>query len=237
MQIISKIDLFKKDGGYSSIIAIVVITILSFLSTTILDMTSVDSQIKNHDLQSSQSMLIGNAGIQYALFKLNNGLSPSNTTKNLNGGQFTITTQPATSKVTVTSQIGDAQDTQSISTKFSHDCTTINLDLTVINADKVDDIRFKKECHTKIILTALVLDWDSGGSNPITAVKVDESVVYGPEGSTNPGSVIDIPDWVVSDSIFHKIRFQFAGTVTSPNTFLLTLIFKDESEKSVQFNL
>lgn len=237
MQTTSRISPLKKNSGYSSIIAIVVITVLSFLSTTILDMTSVDSQIKNHDLQSSQSLLIGNAGIQFALFKLNNGLSPSNITKNLNGGQFTITTHPATSKVTVTSQIGEAQDTQSISTKFSHDCTTIDLGLTVINADKVDLIRFKKECHAKIILTGMILHWTDGGSNPITAVKVDESVVYGPEGSINPGSVIDIPDWVVSDSIYHKIRFQFTGAVTSPNTFLLTLIFKDESEKSVQFNL
>lgn len=237
MRIISRIDGHR---GYSSIITIVVITVFSFLSTTILDMTSVDSQIKGHEVQASQALLIGNAGIQYSLYKLNNGLSPNNITKNFNGGQFTISTNPAAASVTVESDMGPSKKKQSLSTNFSNQCTTSDLSMITVASNVLINIRFRKACHAKIILTGLVLNWTSNGGglgNTITEIRVDNQTVYGPNGDLDQGDPVAIADKTIADSGWHEVSYIFEDPISIPNTFTFKLQYKDESEKVETFSL
>ena len=227
----------KNETGYSIIVAIVIFTVLSMMGTAMIDMTSFDARIKSQEVQALQSTEIGNAGIQYALEKIKGGENPNNVTKNLGYGQFQISTDPASSRITINGQVGASTKVQTLSALFSKECIEINTTQTEAHLNLLRKIRLKKTCNDAFTIDKIRLFWDSGGPNSISEIQMDTATIYGPGLNGNPNEILNVSDSAINNDGWHNLEFYFSQNVDLPNNFIITFFFLDESEKSANFSL
>lgn len=231
-------DLLKKNHGYTSILSIVVLTILGLMGSSIVNMSSTGVRMKGQEVQTSQAVYVGNAGIQYALLKLKNGLNPNNVTKTIGAGEFTITTNPTIQEVAVSSSVGESQKSQKLQTAFTAQCLEIDPTPHVIeNNNALKQIRVRKTCHAAAILTAIKLSWTNGGANNIDEIEMGPSSIHGPGGIGSMNATIDTVDSSLTNGNWVNLNFYFDDPIVIPNNYTLTLIFMDESSTTSNFSL
>lgn len=220
----------KQQSGYSSIIAVVLLLVFGMSGTTLVDMSSIDARIKSQEMQTAQALQVGNGGIQYALEKIKSGLNPNNTTKTLGKGEFQIFTNPQMSQVSVKSTVGEAKTEQVIETPFAKACLNIDTSQTDTTNNILRKINLKKTCHDAVIITSLAMSWSSGSLDPITDIQMNGAVLYGPSGTGTDGEIINILDYTINNAGLNQLDYVFSQAIPLPNTFTLTLFFKDGSE-------
>lgn len=124
-QITSRV--LKSKKGSTLIGTLFILVGLTFFASSAIYVTNGENRATVNEMQTGQALYVGSAGLEYASKKLELGLDPSIADKEFGYGSFTITTEPTSHTVTVTSFVGDARKVQSITTdNFSDKGTSIN---------------------------------------------------------------------------------------------------------------
>lgn len=223
--------------GYSSLIAVFLLFVMSFTGTTLIDMTSADVRIKSQELETTQALQVGNGGIQFALKMLKSGKNPNAVSRQLGQGEFTISTAPTQRQVSVWSRVGEAEKTQLIETPFSNNCVEVDTSHGFVDGNAIKDIRIRKACHDAINITALDLKWVGDPLEPIDKITVNTNPVYGPGGTGNNGEILDILQLSLMDNGWYQIEYHFSEPIVSPTHFTLDIHFEDDSYHSTTFDI
>lgn len=151
----------KNNKGSSTIVGtLAVMVLLAAASVSVVNLSGTDTKSYNDSMQGTQAMAVGNAGIQWALDKLNQGQSPDVTDKPFEQGTFTVTSDPTSSLITVVSKVGDAKKTQRINADFSYNCVKLDVSKVTVNDDTLQGLKFVKSCNDKAVLDKIVLKWN-----------------------------------------------------------------------------
>ena len=228
----------KNESGMTFLGTLIALMGVMLASSALVRFTSDGMLISANEIRANQALHIGNAGLQYALNKLENGVNPHGTTKTLVNGDFAIQTFPITDTVRSTSHVGEAERIQKITAKnFAKNCIEIDSSKAKILGNDLKDIYIKKTCNDKIIITEVNFAWESGGS----IVHIDQvrmhtgaSIIWGP-GQGNSGETLDVIDETLITNDFYDIDFLYDSAAPVGVCYTLKLYFSDESQKAHGF--
>lgn len=185
--------LFNKKGS-TLVAALAVMVVLAAGAATVIHLSGTDTRSYTDDMQASQALAVGNAGLQRALHKLNYGEDPSMTAA-FAQGTFAVTTDPVQSKITVVSQVGDAKKTQSINANFARNCVDLIVSSAYIDSATLLDISLTKSCNKYSTLDSTTISWNwstcacnttcEGGSLDVDDTNNSSEIVY--EDVGDPG--------------------------------------------------
>lgn len=224
----------KNQSGMTLLGTLIAVTGIILASSALVRFTSDDMVTSVNEIRANQALHIGNAGLQYALNKLESGINPHGTTKTLATGDFAIQTFPITDTVRSTSHVGAAERIQKITAKsFAKNCIEIDSSKAKILDNDLKDIYIEKTCNDKIIITDVSFAWESGGS----IVHIDHvrmhagaSIIWGP-GQGNSGEKLDVIDETLIANDFYDIDFLYDSPPPVGVCYTLKLYFSDESQK------
>ena len=231
----------KNKNGFVLVATVMLTALLSYLGTSLVTLTSAGKMMGVQDLQATKTLQVGNAGIQYALDKVNNGQSPD-TTKNFADGQFIITSDPALNQITVKSTMDDAEKIQVVSKNFSGTCVDWENSAVYDRNKKILDISLVKNCNNKAILTHLKGEWEWDDANKIKKIQFENptnNVIYNeaPADAAPSGQKIDVADQdMIANGVYNFHSFQFTDFPPVSGTITVTAYFADGSEKTGIFN-
>lgn len=179
------IQRLKNQQGNTLIGALVLMVVLAATAASVVNISGTDSRAYTDNMQSTQALAVGNAGIQWALDKLSNGESPAVTDKAFDKGTFSVVPDANSSLITVIGRVGDAKKTQSINADFSKNCVDLVVSQAFIDGATLQDVKLVKTCNKKAILSKMQLTWDWGecavGTNCDGTVVVDDINEQGDE--------------------------------------------------------
>lgn len=154
--------ILKSKKGSTLVGSLFIIVGLTFFASSAVYVTNGENRATVNEMQTTQALQVGSAGLEYASKQLELGLDPSITDKALGTGSFTITTEPTSHTVTVTSFVGDARKVQSITTdNFSDNC--VGFDTTsqpYIEGNDIYDVQLVQTCNDAAYITSMVISWD-----------------------------------------------------------------------------
>lgn len=161
-------------NGSSLVAAIVAMLVLGAAAAAVVNISGTDTKSYTDNMQSSQAFSVSNAGLQWALDKLNHGESPNVVDKNFDNGSFTVISDPTSSSVTATGRVGDAKRTQTINADFARNCINMLVSQAYIDGNTLHDVKFEKTCNLESILSKLTLTWNA--SICATSVNCDGTI-------------------------------------------------------------
>lgn len=164
-------------------VALAVMVVLAAGAVTVIHLSGTDTRSYTDDMQAQQALTIGNAGLQRALSKLNNGEDPTASDVDFAQGKFSIATDPTQSRVIVTSQVGDATKTQSINANFGRNCVDLIVSSSYISGTTLLDTKLTKTCNNQAILDKMTVSWN--WSECACNVNCDGSVDVDDEAASN----------------------------------------------------
>lgn len=152
--------------------ALMAILFFALSGTALLEMNASQHVATGNEMTSIQALQVGTGGLEYAKSLLDLGLSPDVTDKQLGTGTFTITTDPATGDITVTSQVGAARKVQSINSDFAKNCVALDTSGAFTQGSDLHGIKLTKSCGQTAFITSMIIDWDwsdcvLNSSNPL----------------------------------------------------------------------
>lgn len=251
MKVFKKIKTrLNNETGTGMISAIGIFTLVSFMTVSLLQVSSADSESLTNNLQKSQSFYVATGGIEYAKRKLSLGESPDISNKafstNPDGGSFSISSNPSTKTLTVTGNYGIAKSTQTLTTEFANDCIGFKAGTSgfySMAASNVAVIAANSSIVISCDLAQVKLDrvevfWKGiTSSAKITDVTMyNDDNIYYKDPSTNFSKTpykADVEDYTMENGVVYKIEHIYMSYSSSdePTTqpLYLALVFKDGS--------
>lgn len=224
----------KNQSGMTFLGTLIALTGIILASSALIRLTNDDMITSVNEIRANQALHVGNAGLQYALNKIENGINPHGTTKTLSNGDFVIQTFPITDTIRSTSHVGQAERIQKITAKnFAKNCIKIDSANAKILGNDLKDISIEKTCNDKVIITDVSFAWESGGS----IVHIDQvrmhvgaSILWGP-GQGNSGEKLDVIDETLTANSVYDIDFLYDSPPPVGVCYTLKVYFSDESQK------
>lgn len=146
--------------GNTLIGALGVMVVLAYGAMAVVNLSSVESTSYVNSQQGVQALAVGNAGIQWALDKVDNGESPDTTGKVFAQGSFDVVSDPDNSEITVTSYVGNAKKVQTLNADFSWNCVDLDVSETYTDGEQLRGIKLVKTCNTVATVESVSVDWD-----------------------------------------------------------------------------
>ncbi|MCP5464156.1 MAG: hypothetical protein H7A33_03935 [Deltaproteobacteria bacterium] len=190
--------LIKNEQGASLVGAMVVMVALAATAAGVVSLSGTDTRSYTNNMQKSQAFAVSNAGLQYGLDRLNNGID-CDATKTISSGQsFTTTCDPNSSTITSVGTVGESKSTQTINADFAKNCVDLIVSGAEINGANVENIQLVKTCNKQAIVSKAYFSWNVSecalgtqcdGSNAVDDVDDDSvgdennEVVYEDVGS------------------------------------------------------
>lgn len=204
---------FKNEKGSTLIGSLILITTLAYIGVVMSQLTSSDMEIGTNEIQSVQATQVGNAGIQYALDKINQGQSADVENQGFGPGTFTVTTNPNTPEVIVTANVGKAKKVQSLEAFFAQQCNYTDATTVQINGNEIENIEVVKTCNDIAMLSDIQVTWNwsvCAQNIGCTADEVDNEgedngtiICHSPPGNSNSAHTITIGSSALSAHLNH----------------------------------
>lgn len=159
-------NLIINQRGSSLVGALVTIVVMAAGSAAMIELATSETASSTNEMQTSQAMNVGLAGIEDAKMKLKSGISPDVANRAFSFGTYSIISSPASGMVTVTSQVGAAKRTQSINTSlFGSENVSIDKDDVYAQGPNLKNLQLVKscpdsECQTSTIISKVTMDWN-----------------------------------------------------------------------------
>lgn len=180
-------------NGYTLIATVITLMLVGYMGASLVESLGADSADTAGELQNIQALQIGNGGIQYALDKINDGLSPDTTDKPLGVGTFDVVTNPAGQTFTVTAHAGLAKKTQSVSTTFAQQCVDIDVTTASYDQKELQGIELVKTCNKAAVISDVVVEWNwSACAQALSCTAMDNPPV-GADPDTGKVTICHIP--------------------------------------------
>lgn len=215
--------------GNTLVGALIVLIVLGATAASVVNISGADIAGASDNMEAVQAMGVGNAGLQFALDKLNYGLKPDVANKPFARGTFTIVSDPIASLITVVATVGKALKTQSINADFAKNCVDLIVSQSVINLDTLKNIKLIKTCNKEAVLTNMTISWNwsdcAVGVNCDGSVNVDDEenniedeIVYEAVGDPPLGMfwICHVPNG--ADGNPQTIAMSLGGWISSHNS-------------------
>lgn len=149
--------------GSSLIASVITLALVGYMGASLLQLGGAGDRAATNEFQTTQAMQAGNGGIQYALQKLEAGLSPDIENKALSTGTFTVETDPVTRQLTVTGKAGLAKKVQNLTTEFTPDVLIVDTTPAFLspNGKNLEGFEFVKDGHAAAVLTSVKVTWNT----------------------------------------------------------------------------
>lgn len=220
----------KSSRGSSLIGAMLAVSLIGMAGLSVVQLSSSENKSSTHEMQKSQVMYVGQAGLEYAQDQLTKGLNPTVTGKPFGYGTFSVTTDPAMGLITVISQVGDATKTQSINANFAQNCVALDTSKAYTDQYELNEVSLSKTCNQAATVTSITLDWnwsscvlnslDPAGLCPndhtsdhdhgnaiVQHLAIEGTAIYNPGGGVGtptgggqPGEAIDVADFTLTSN-------------------------------------
>lgn len=221
-----RIDL-KGRRGSSLIGALSLVVFISMLGSSLVAVSSNQGSTSSKDMQATQALYVGHAGMEFAKRQLDMGLSPVATNKRFAYGTYTTSTAPESSRVRVVGEVGPAKKTQSFTTRFSKNCVQLDTSTAYTEGFEIYDVKLIKTCNQRAIVDKLILRWNwdpcvlqseyssrnnlqhcpvNDGGAVVKHISLNQSMIYNPGlgygtpggGGARSGELIDAVDYVLA---------------------------------------
>lgn len=160
-------QLFKKtiksQKGMSTVAALGMTLIVAATAASVVELSGNDHKQHINNMQNPQSLYVGHAGLETALYRLAKGQNPNMTNVQFADGKFSITSDPSLGTITATSYVGESKKVQTILADgpyFASKCNELIVDQATIDGKRVQNVQLKKTCNEKSILTGVKVNWN-----------------------------------------------------------------------------
>ena len=227
--------------GISIIGAVFTLLILAIFGGAIVSIVSIEQEHRRFQIEKGQAFYEVQAGLEYALYEIENGGHPVVANKPLGDGTFTVNINYPNHLIFATGNVGDVTKTHQIThNQMGGDCLGLNnSQATLVGPNKTDlkAITLKKNCNNAITIDKMQFVWDPDNSEKVTLIEIKNVSVYSDIGGANSGEIIDITDYVLDGGAAEQISLiQFTGNMLNKD---LTIVFylSDSSYKTTQFRI
>lgn len=200
-------------GGVSVVAAMLMLLSLMAMGGVISYMVAIGEESRATQLSSAQALYVTQAGIEYAVKRIYDGLSeivnpPGQTFSN---GSFTVSRSGLT--LTITGTVGNAVRVHKVDSPTQADCNILD----VSNADlgggdkELKHIYFRKNCLPQIVVDKMQFSWTPDGGQKLKEIKIEENKVYDNPIGVNSGTIIDIADFVAinnNNNVINHVKFD-----------------------------
>lgn len=190
------------EKGSTLVGALIMVVLMGYMGASLLNLGGSDTTSGTNEMQVTQALQVGNGGIQYALDKINQGLSPVVTDQALGVGTFSVAADTPASTVTVTGRVGNARKVQTLDVDYSSSCVALEVAGAYISSSgkSINGVEVIKSCNAKATITTMSISWNWGAcsqalvcngntvSSPATADPASNKVTICHIPPGNPGN-------------------------------------------------
>jgi hypothetical protein len=208
----------RNEKGFTLVGAVITLTLAAYMSASVLEIGGSGDGAATNEFQTTQALHVGNGGIQYALQRLDLGLSPDVQNKPFGAGTFTVATDPVTRDITVTGNVGEAKKIQGVTSDFSSDATSVDATPAYLSANgrDIEGMEIKKYAHTQVLLASLKVVWNSSMcAQTLSCSGTSQTVCHAPPGNPDNKHSITVGSSAVDTHLAHG---DTLGTCTAGET-------------------
>lgn len=223
------------EKGFTTLAAVAVMMLLSVFGIGIAHYVTSSHSINFDQLLYDRSFYINQAGLEYAMRKIYESLSPVFPAPGItfSGGTFYI--DRAGNIVTVTSNYNGAQVVHQVTSPSHADCTDFDMTDANWNQEDLEHITFRKICLEQTVLDKMVISWTNPGSEGTRKVRVQNNTLYD-EPPISSGQVTELADHIIDtngEQVMNYIRFTHE---LEGKTMTILFMMGDGSSESYTFN-
>lgn len=224
------------EKGISSLMAAGIMVILSLMGFAVASLVTTSRTIHVEQLYYDRAFYVTQAGLEYAMRKIYEAVSPVVAEPGINfgGGYFTIARQDRL--ITVTGHHGDAQVVHSLTSPSHADCTNFDLSSANLSGDgkKMSQIHFEKICLEQTVIDKVRISWTNPGSEGFKKMKIESQTVYD-NPAVASGNLTDIANYIMNGNNQNNVNaIEFNQNMTG-KTFTIDFLMGDASSESYTF--
>lgn len=238
--------------GFGILGAVIMMTVLSLLSGAVIHAIASSQVAQVNHLVREQAFYNVQAGIEYALKQIDDGVDPDGMQKTFAGGTFSIAYNATTGAATVSANksgyYASASPTYSVqlpSLSNEADCLTVNVAGAYLNgaSTRLQGITLQNTCANVTNIDSMSVSWTPSGSEKTQIIRIQSSNVFSSSAGVVSGALVDVRQnntttwWPISANTTHNLSYIDFNTSVLLKNFTLHFVMKDGSTKDafVQF--
>lgn len=186
-------------------------------------------------LSYNRAAYVTQAGLEYAMRKIYEGVSPVVTDPGISfsGGGFTIARQDRL--VTVTGNHSGSQVVHQVTSPSQADCTEFNLTNANLseNGREIRQIQMRKICLEETVLDKMLVSWTNAGSEGLRRMRVESTTLYN-EPLVTSGNLTELSNYAMTrNGTYNVNEIEFSHDMEE-KTFTFTFRMGDGSSESYE---
>ncbi|MBI2083291.1 MAG: hypothetical protein HYT76_06940 [Deltaproteobacteria bacterium] len=222
--------------GFSSLFAAGLIVLLSLFGFAIASLVMTTQSIHADQLLYDRAFYVTQAGLEYAMRKIYEGVSPVVVSPGMGfgGGTFTIAREGRV--VTVTGVYNTSQVVHSVTSPSQADCTEFDLTDVDLNNDgqNLQHIQFEKICLEQAVIDKIVASWTNPGSEGLRKIRIESQTVYD-EPPVLSGQTTELADYIMTGNNMNNVNEMRFTNNMEGKTFTINFMMGDGSAESYTF--
>ncbi|MBT3182317.1 MAG: hypothetical protein HN337_07420 [Deltaproteobacteria bacterium] len=176
------------DRGVGIVAVLMIVVVLGLMGGVVTHFVATGAVSKTNDLVREQAFDLTNAGFEYALKRLDDGVDPDGETKSLGSGEFTVGYDDGTGVISISSNVsamyGSASPSYSIQGPTSGgsmaDCLIVDTTGAVYanSNTELEGITLQNTCTTDINVSGLTASWSPDGGEQMNRIRIDGATKY-----------------------------------------------------------
>lgn len=231
----------RKTRGQGIVAVLIIVIALSTMGMAITMLVATGAVSKTNDLVREQATALSNAGLEYALMRIGQGVDPNGNIRTLGSGTFTISYNSATGLISSTGKVNAMMGAASVGSSISGplgytmaSCLTVNTgSASLTGSNKVlSGVTLQNTCGTAIIVSTMTDSWSPAISEKLTQIVISGSTVYNNPSGITSGQVADITDTTIAANSTVPLSSITFNSVMAGKNFTVLFTMSDGSSKS-----
>ena len=219
--------------GVSIVGTIFMMVVLGVMGIALVSLISMEQSSRMQHINRDRSFYAAQAGLEYAMWAINEGGYPVRQGLALAGTTIDTTVDAKNSnQVTVTASSGAATRSHSIDAPvLAADCVTIDGGLATLNGildNIIQNVSIERNCLNGVRIQAMLFNWDLPAVEKVKRVRINGIDVYDNAIGVGPGVVVDINDTLIVDPA-NIDEIEFSSSMQNKN-ITMQVIFTDTSD-------
>lgn len=227
--------------GVGIVAVILIVAMLSLMGLTITTLVATGSVSKTNDLVREQAFGLAQAGLEFALMRIQEGVNPDGYTRNLGNGQFTVNYDPSgviTVHPLVSALYGSAAPTFAIqgpaaSGTLLNSCLVVDTATALIGGagdNTLSGITMLNNCLAALNITGMSMDWRPDLTANYTEIVMGGTSVWSGTGGQNTVVNFDTPYNIAECTTVPLTSISYSANMSGEN-FDLYFLLSDGSTK------
>ena len=236
------------DRGVGIVAVLLIVAILGLMGGVVTTLVATGAVSKTNELVKQQAYELVQAGFEYALKRIDDGVDPDGETKTLGAGQFTIAYSPTgliTVGANVNAMYGSASPTYSIQGPVPGgnmaDCLVVDVSGAHMTTsgwpNYLRGLTLQNTCNVPITIGVMTTSWNPDNGERVYRIRIANSNVYNNWPGQLSGTAIDINDYSIPACTIRDLTYIRFNTEVPRKNFTIDFGMSDGSSKTafVQF--